>query len=63
MFRGNGAAADVGAFRFGDTHDNFLEVRVVSNAGRIEVRKCRVCEDDDPEDWFAQGEGWTWEWK
>jgi type IV fimbrial biogenesis protein FimT len=62
IFRGNGAAVDVGAFRFADTHDNFLEVRVVSTAGRIEVRKCRVCEDDNDADWFAQGEGWSWEW-
>jgi prepilin-type N-terminal cleavage/methylation domain-containing protein len=63
VFRGNGSVVDVGAFRFADDHDNFLEVAVISSAGRIEVRKCRACEADDPADWFAQGEGWTWEWK
>lgn len=62
VFRGNGSALEVGEFRFGDDHGNFLEVAVVSTAGRIEVRKCRVCDTDDPTEWFAQGEGWTWEW-
>jgi prepilin-type N-terminal cleavage/methylation domain-containing protein len=64
IFLNNGAVVDRGAFRFADDHDNFLEVAVVSTTGRIEVRKCRLCEDDDPEnkDWYAQGEGWTWEW-
>ncbi|MFP5288832.1 MAG: GspH/FimT family protein, partial [Thermoanaerobaculia bacterium] len=63
IFRNNGAVVDTGAFRFADDHDNFLEVAVVSTTGRIEVHKCRVCEDgDDDDDWHAQGEGWTWEW-
>ena len=52
-----------GAFRFADNYDNFLEVRVATAAGRIEVRKCLLCEGDDDEDWFAEGEGeraWVW---
>ncbi|HYO13622.1 MAG TPA: GspH/FimT family pseudopilin [Thermoanaerobaculia bacterium] len=63
VFRGNGAAADTGAIRFADLRENYLEVRVMSAAGRIEVRKCRTCASEDLDDWFAQGEGWTWEWK
>lgn len=63
VFLGNGAAEEVGAIRFADVRENFLEVAVASTAGRIEVRKCRDCTVDDEEDWFAQGEGWTWEWK
>lgn len=62
VFQGNGSAQERGEFRFADDHGNFLEVAVVSTAGRIEVRKCRVCDTDDPTEWFAQGEGWTWEW-
>jgi type II secretory pathway pseudopilin PulG len=54
-----------GAFRFADNYDNFLEVRVVTTAGRVEVRKCLVCEGDDPDDWFAEGESGerAWVWK
>lgn len=62
VFRGNGGAEDTGSIRFADFRENFLEVAVASTAGRIEVRKCRDCATDDPDDWFAQGEGWTWEW-
>lgn len=49
-----------GAFRFADNYDNFLEVRVATTAGRIEVLKW----SDVSSDWFAEGEGseraWTW---
>ncbi|HKV11170.1 MAG TPA: prepilin-type N-terminal cleavage/methylation domain-containing protein [Thermoanaerobaculia bacterium] len=48
-----------GAFRFADNYDNFLEVRVATTAGRIEVLKW----NDDEEDWFAEGDGeraWVW---
>lgn len=49
--------AGTGAFRFADNYDNFLEVRVRSRTGRIEVRKYS-------DDWFAEGEGseraWVW---
>lgn len=64
VFLGDGSVEDQGAFRFADNYDNFLEVRVLTDAGRIEVRKCLLCEGDDPEnDWFAEGEGeraWVW---
>ena len=48
-----------GAFRFADNYDNFLEVRVDSRAGRIEVRKW----NDNSNEWQAEGEGeraWVW---
>lgn len=51
---------ETGAFRFADNYDNFLEVRVATTAGRIEVLKW----SDGSDDWFAEGEGteraWTW---
>ena len=65
VFQRDGSIRDRGAFRFADNYDNFLEVRVATTAGRIEVRKCLVCEGDDPEDWFPEGEGTerAWVWK
>ena len=65
VFLRDGSIQDTGAFRFADNYDNFLEVRVASTAGRIEVRKCLLCEGDDPDDWFAEGESGerAWVWK
>ena len=66
VFTGNGSIRnDGGAFRFGDNRGNFLEVRVTSTAGQMVIRKCRVCETDDPDDWYVnkegeEGEAWTW---
>jgi len=65
VFLRDGSIQDPGAFRFADNYDNFLEVRVaLKTAGRIEVRKCLLCEGDDPiGDWFAEGDGeraWVW---
>lgn len=49
-----------GAFRFADNYDNFLEVRVMTTAGRIEVRKW----SDDQDAWVAEGDGErAWAWK
>jgi prepilin-type N-terminal cleavage/methylation domain-containing protein len=73
-FLSSGAIEKLGAFRFGDTYGNFLEVRVAPEAtARVEVRKCSVCTDaDDDTDWYASGDGGTrssangwkaWEWK
>lgn len=63
VFLRDGSVPDQGqgAFRFADNYDNFLEVRVATTAGRIEVRKW----SDDSSDWFAEGEGTerAWIWK
>lgn len=63
VFLRDGAVSEeggLGAFRFADNYDNFLEVRVRSRTGRIEVLKW----SDVSSDWFAEGEGteraWTW---
>ena len=62
VFDSSGASANEGAFRFGDTRQNFLEVRVVSKAtARIEVRKAR--QDGSTWNFYASGDGgeaWTW---
>jgi prepilin-type N-terminal cleavage/methylation domain-containing protein len=66
VFTGNGSIRnDGGAFRFGDNRGNFLEVRVMTTAGQMMIRKCRVCEANDPDDWYVnkegeEGEAWTW---
>jgi len=61
LFQRDGAIAAIGAFRFGDDSDNFLEVRVAPAAtARIEVRKW----NDAKSDWFANGDGGeAWSWK
>ena len=62
IFDSNGAVAAVGAFRFADTYENYLEVRVEPAAtARIEVRKAR--QDGSAWNWYASGDGgeaWTW---
>jgi len=63
VFQRDGSVRDQGAFRFADNYDNFLEVAVATDAGRIEVHKCLVCEGDEDDDWFAEGQGeraWVW---
>lgn len=67
VFTGNGSMwdGDVGAFRFGDVRGNFLEVRVSNMAGQMVIQKCRVCETNDPDDWYMhkegeEGEAWVW---
>jgi prepilin-type N-terminal cleavage/methylation domain-containing protein len=59
-FHSDGAILDVGAFRFADDSNNFLEVRVAPAAtARIEVRKW----NETRSDWFANGdnkEAWSW---
>lgn len=57
-FRADGSSAVAGALRFGDYHDNFLEVAVTSRTtGQIEVRKWNGT------DWVAPGEGGgPWQW-
>ena len=65
VFQHDGSVTDLGAFRFGDQTQNFLEVRVDPAAtARIEVRKCRKCEDaKDTSDWYATGDGGeAWKW-
>jgi prepilin-type N-terminal cleavage/methylation domain-containing protein len=61
VFLGDGSIREdgQGAFRFADNYDNFLEVRVATDAGRIEVLKW----NDDSDEWQAEGEGeraWVW---
>ncbi len=62
VFNANGAIAEVGVFRFGDTRQNFLEIRVAPAAtARIELRKAR--QDGSTWNWYASGDGgeaWTW---
>ncbi|MEA2600862.1 MAG: type fimbrial biosis protein FimT [Acidobacteriota bacterium] len=62
VFTRDGSIADVGAFRFADTYENYLEVRVAPAAtARIELRKAR--QDGSTWNWYASGDGgeaWTW---
>lgn len=60
IFRSDGSVQDLGAFRFGDRRNNFLETRVEPAAtARIEVRKWH----DSSGEWRAFGEGGEpWEW-
>jgi prepilin-type N-terminal cleavage/methylation domain-containing protein len=62
IFDSSGAVAAVGAFRFADTYENYLEVRVEPAAtARIEVRKAR--EEGSVWKWYASGDGeeaWKW---
>lgn len=60
IFRPDGSVRDVGAFRVGDSRDNFLEARVEpEGTARIELRKW----DADLGEWLAQGEeGRSWSW-
>ncbi len=68
VFQGSGAIAAVGAFRFGDYRQNYLEVRVQPAAtARVEVRK--ALEEGSNWNWYASGDGSTsgdgrvpWEW-
>ncbi len=56
----DGSVRDLGAFRFADNRDNYLEVRVAPQAtARIQVRKW----DETDSVWLARGEGgepWYW---
>jgi len=65
-FLGDGTVEKVGAIRFGDTRDNFLEVRVQPQAtGRIQTRKYNdtIPVNDDGTNWYGPGEGGVaWEW-
>ena len=60
IFESDGSVLELGAFRFGDRRDNFLEARVAPAAtARIEVRKW----DATASEWRAFGEGGKpWEW-
>jgi Tfp pilus assembly protein FimT len=62
IFDSNGAVNAVGAFRFADTYENYLEVRVEPAAtARIEVRKAR--EEGSAWNWYASGDGGeAWKW-
>jgi prepilin-type N-terminal cleavage/methylation domain-containing protein len=62
IFDSNGAIAEVGAFRFADTYENYLEVRVEPAAtARIELRKARL--DGSTWSWYASGDGGeAWKW-
>lgn len=59
-FDPSGAALEIGGFRFGDQHRNFLEVRVDPQAtGKISIRKW----DDVNSVWLDNhqgGEAWEW---
>lgn len=57
VFNSDGGTEAPGAFRIADERGNFLEVRIMNLAGRIEVRKW------DGGGWFARDEGgkpWKW---
>lgn len=59
-FQSNGAIDKLGAYRFADDSDNYLEVRVEPAAtARVEVRKWNEARND----YFANGangEAWSW---
>jgi prepilin-type N-terminal cleavage/methylation domain-containing protein len=59
-FRSDGSILALGAYRFADDSDNYLEVRVEPEAtARVEVRKWNEARND----WFANGvngEAWSW---
>ncbi len=62
IFNSSGSVTEVGAFRFADTYDNYLEVRVEPAAtARIELRKAR--QDGSTWNWYASGDGGeAWKW-
>lgn len=68
VFQGSGAIKEIGAFRFGDDYQNYLEVRVAPPAtARVEVRK--ALEEGSDWNWYVSGDGSTsgdgrasWEW-
>lgn len=62
VFDSSGAVSNAGAFRFADTYENYLEVRVVTAAtGRIEVLKAR--QDGSAWTYYASGDGGeAWKW-
>jgi prepilin-type N-terminal cleavage/methylation domain-containing protein len=70
IFNRDGSIAALGAFRFADTYENYLEVRVEPAAtARIELRKARL--EGSTWNWYASGDGgarstknrWKpWEW-
>lgn len=67
VFQGSGAIAAIGAFRFADDYQNYLEVRVDPAAtARVEVRK--ALEEGSDWNWYASGDGYSgegsvpWEW-
>lgn len=67
IFQPNGSILNTGAIRFGDSRDNYLEVRVDPAAtARIEIRKWNAAVSANPLDnsqWFAPGENdlpWIW---
>lgn len=64
VFFPNGAALDAGAFRFGDTRGNFLEVRVdPPSTGRISIRKWILNFGGGADAWVDHGEdGEAWAW-
>lgn len=60
IFRSDGSADRVGAYRLRDSNDNYLEVRVETPAtGRIVLRK----RDEDGVFYLNGESGHTWEWK
>jgi prepilin-type N-terminal cleavage/methylation domain-containing protein len=62
IFDSTGAALKVGAFRFADTYDNYLEVQVEPAAtARIEILKAR--QEGSAWKWYASGDGGeAWKW-
>lgn len=68
VFRGDGSAEDLGAFRFkavelGGAAPNYLEVFLGPPAtARVQVRKWKGGDCDDPASWHANGEGGSWKW-
>lgn len=60
IFNPDGSADRIGAFRFRDSNDNYLEVRIATPAtGRIVLRKW----DRNDLAFFQNGEdGHKWEW-
>ena len=62
-FSSDGSANSVGAFRFRDSHGNFLETRIAfAGTGKVILQKW-FGPDDSPGNWFENGEnGNEWEW-
>lgn len=62
LFNRDGSIADLGAFRFADAYQNFVEVRVEPAAtARIELRKARL--EGSAWNWYASGDGGeAWKW-
>jgi hypothetical protein len=65
LLQPDGSAADSGAFRFGDSWGNYVEMRVAPSAtARTQLRKYHKhwSRSADGSHWYSRDDGRPWEW-